>query len=114
MHTDDSSVMYCMLYVTAKTEDEAAKLANHLLEKRLIACANIFKIRSLYRWQSKVQDEAEFAIIMKTRKFCVPQAIDEAAKIHSYEVPCVVTYDIKEGLPSYLAWIDKETRTGFQ
>ncbi len=102
--------MHCMLYSTVGTEEEAVKLAKHLLDKRLIACVNIFKIRSLYKWRGEMNDETEFAIIMKTRKDCAKMAIEEAARVHPYEVPCLVSYDMSEGLPKYLEWIDTETR----
>ena len=102
--------MYSMLYATAASEDEAAGIARHLLRKRLIACANIFRIRSLYRWKGKVHDEGEFAMIMKTKTALVKEAIVEAAKVHSYEVPCLVSYEMGDALPSYLKWVANETR----
>jgi len=102
--------MHSMLYTTTAGEREAESLAKHLLGKRLIACANIFRIRSIYRWKTKVLDEGEFAVIMKTRAALVKKVIAEAAKIHSYEVPCLVSYQMTEGFPAYLDWIDSETR----
>ena len=102
--------MYSMLYATAASENEAAGIAKHLLRKRLIACANIYRIRSLFRWNGKVHDEGEFALIMKTKTALVKKAIAEAAKIHSYGVPCIVSYRMGDGLPSYLKWIASETR----
>ena len=99
-----------MLYTTTASEREAASLAKHLLGKRLIACANVFRIRSIYRWKGKILDEGEFAVIMKTRTALVKKAIAEAAKVHSYEVPCFVSYRMGEGLPAYLEWIDEGTR----
>jgi len=102
--------MHSMLYTTTASEREAASLAKHLLGKRLIACANIIRIRSIYRWKGEILDEGEFAVIMKTRTALVKKAIAEAAKILSYEVPCLVSYRMGEGLPAYLKWIDGETR----
>jgi len=102
--------MHSMLYATAASEKEAASLAKSLLNKRLIACANIFRIRSIYHWKGKTVDEDEFAVIMKTRTALVKRAIAEAAKIHPYELPCLVSYPMGDGLPAYLEWIDGETR----
>jgi periplasmic divalent cation tolerance protein len=106
----DAARMHSMLYTTTASEREAVSLAKSLLDKRLIACANIFRIRSIYRWKNKVLDEGEFAVIMKTRTALVKKAIAEAAKAQSYEVPCLVSYRMTEGFPAYLKWIDKETR----
>lgn len=99
-----------MLYATVGTEDEAVKLAEHLLTKRLVACANIIPTRSLYRWKGKIRDEREFALVMKTRTELVEGAIKEAKGLHSYHVPCLVSYSMETGLPEYLRWIDVETR----
>jgi len=101
--------MHSMLYTTTSSEREAVSLSEHLLGKRLIACANIIRIRSIYRWRGKMLDEAEFAVIMKTRTGLVKKAIAEAAKVHPYELPCLVSYEMGEGLPAYLKWIDGET-----
>ena len=106
----DVARMHSMLYTTTASEREAVSLAKHLLGKRLIACANIFRIRSVYRWKTKVIDEGEFAVIMKTRTGLLKKAIEEAAEMHSYEVPCLVSYEMGGGLPAYLKWIDGETR----
>jgi periplasmic divalent cation tolerance protein len=106
----DATCMHSMLYTTMESEREAVSLAQHLLDKRLIACANVFRIRSICRWKDKFLDEGEFAVIMKTRTALAKKAIAEAAKVHSYEVPCLVSYQMGEGFPAFLKWIDEETR----
>ena len=98
------------VYVTAKDEEEARKIANHLLEKRLIACANMFKIESIYRWKSAVENENEIAMIMKTQESNIQGIISEVKAVHSYEVPCVVSWPIADGNPDYLKWIKDETK----
>ena len=99
-----------MLYVTARDMTDAARIARHLLDRRLIACANIFPVRSLYRWKGKVEDETEAVAICKTRKAAVKRAIAAAKKVHPYEVPCIVSYEMGPALAAYANWIDAETR----
>jgi periplasmic divalent cation tolerance protein len=101
---------FAMLYVTARDEEEGTKIAQGLIEKRLVACANMFPVKSLYRWKGEVVEEAEVALIMKTRAELIPRAIDEVRLNHSYEVPCVVSYPMGEALPAYTQWIEAETR----
>ncbi|HKZ62840.1 MAG TPA: divalent-cation tolerance protein CutA [Thermoplasmata archaeon] len=101
--------MYAMLYFTAKDMTDASRIARHLVGKRLIACANVFPVRSIYRWKGKVQDETEAAAVCKTRKAAVKRAIAEAKKVHGYEVPCIVSYDMGTALAAYARWIDAET-----
>jgi periplasmic divalent cation tolerance protein len=98
-----------MVYVTAKDEEEAKKISRHLLEKRLIACSNIFPINSLYWWNGKIEDESETALIMKTQEKHKVEIIQVIKKIHSYDVPCIEFLPIKSGNPDYLDWIVNET-----
>lgn len=102
--------MHAMLYFTAKDMTDAARIARHLLDQRLIACANVFPVRSLYRWKGRVRDETEAVAICKTRKASVRKAIAAAEAVHPYEVPCVVSYDMGPALAAYGAWIDAQTR----
>ncbi|SRR6266571_5645455 len=105
-----SGGMHAMVYFTAKDMTDAARIARHLLEKRLIACANIFPVRSVFRWRGKVVDETEAVAICKTRKAAVRKAILAAKEVHPYEVPCIVSYDMGSALAAYSKWIDAETR----
>jgi len=102
--------MYNSIYVTAGSEHEAKVIAKKLLEQKLIACANIFPVNSLYYWDGDLQDDAEFALIMKTKTELVEQLINELKKIHSYDVPCIVSWSIAAGNEEYLSWIKQETK----
>ncbi len=98
-----------MIYMTARDEEEARRIASALLERRLIACANILPIQSLYRWKGRTVEDVEAAVIMKTKATLVDKAIAEARRLHSYEVPCLVAYPMETGLTEYLGWIEEET-----
>jgi len=101
---------FLVVYVTAKNEDEATKIATHLLTKRLIACANMFKIKSLYWWKGNIESDDEVALIMKTRIGNKENIISEVKAVHSYEVPCIEFLPIEDGNPDYLEWIKNETK----
>lgn len=99
-----------VLYSTFARSEEALSVAKTLLEKRLIACANIQEnVVSLYRWQGAVMRENEVTLIAKTSKVKLQPAMDEVKKLHSYELPCIVAYPIAEGYPPFLQWIKNET-----
>ena len=102
--------MSVTLYGTASTEKEGRDIAKKLLSNKLIACANIFPITSIFFWDNKLQEELEVGIIMKTQDELVETVIEEFKKLHSYEVPCIVSWQIEKGNQDYLNWISNETR----
>ena len=94
-----------MLYVTAKDSGEAKFLARELVKDKYAACANIFPISSFYWWNDEINEDNEYALIFKTDKNHVESAINKIKQIHSYDVPCIVTYEIAKGNIDYLQWI---------
>jgi len=97
---------------TCGSEEEAARIAKKLVEEHLAACVNIMpRVRSFYRWQGKVEDAAEWMLIVKTSRsrFDALKAVLEAA--HSYELPEVLALPIVDGSANYLAWLDSELST---
>ena len=95
-----------VVFVTAPSEAEAARIGRVLVEERLAACANITgQIRSIYRWQGAVEDEAEFLMILKTSQASLDALIARANELHSYDVPEIIALPIQRGHPPYLDWI---------
>jgi periplasmic divalent cation tolerance protein len=102
--------MFVSIYITVGMEKEAKNIAKTLLKKKLIACANLFPVMSLFYWEDRLQEDDEIALIMKTRNELVDKVIDEIKKLHSYEIPCIVVWQISKGNEDYLSWIEKETQ----
>ncbi len=101
--------MYSMLYTTVGSKEEAERISNKLLEQRLVACANIFPIHSMYWWKGEIQKDDELAIVFKTRTSLLRDAMATIRKLHSYEVPCLMCYEYILGDKDYLEWIDENT-----
>jgi len=98
-----------IVYITCKDEEEAVKISKHLLEKKLIACSNMHPIRSMYWWEGKIQNEKETVIIAKTLEKNFEKIKEEVAKIHSYDVPCILKIDA-EANESYDTWVNEEVK----
>lgn len=105
MHEQHVSV-----YVTAPDIDAARRIARHVVEQRLAACANMMPIHSVYRWEGSMQEEAEIALFLKTRRALLPQVEEAVRTLHPHAVPCIVAFDIIGGHAPYLAWLDAETK----
>lgn len=99
------------VYVTTGDEAEADRIAATVVEERLAACANVIPgMRSVYRWQGKVERGQETVLILKTTEALSTQLAARIKALHSYEVPCVVTLAVDGGNPDFLAWVAAETR----
>ena len=99
---------FFLTYVTTKSEEEALKLANLAVQKNLAACGNIFpKMKSIYIWQNKLQNDNETLLILKTNSNKYPLLEKLILEKHSYEVPCILKIPISDGNKEYLKWIDQ-------
>ena len=95
-------------YITAPNKKEAEKIAKKLLNKKLIACANVISnVNSYFVWKNKVQNSKEIIICGKTTLKNQKKIINIVKKIHSYSVPCVIFFDIKSGNKDFLKWIER-------
>jgi periplasmic divalent cation tolerance protein len=103
---------YRSVYITAHDETEARKIGQALVREKLVACVNYFPIKSIYWWKEQVEDTAEFALVAKTRAELMDKVIRRVKELHSYEIPCVVSWRIEEGNPAFLKWIEDSTNAG--
>ncbi len=98
------------IYMTAQSKQEAIKIAKHLLEKKLVACANIFdKMTSLYHWEGKLAEAQEAVLIAKTTDEKFAAVKKEIETIHSYTVPCIVKIPVLAN-EKFAKWVEEEVR----
>jgi len=91
---------------TAGSEDEARKIAHHLVEHQLAACVDIVPgIESIYRWQGKVETAREWLLLIKTTTEKFPAVRDAIRKLHSYDLPECIAIQIEDGSAEYVQWI---------
>lgn len=101
---------FVMVYITVADKPEAIRIAHALVDAKLVACVNILgEITSVYRWDHKIEEATEVALIAKTRLSLFDEVREKVKSIHSYDVPCIVAYPMSEADASYLAWIRSET-----
>ena len=101
----DKIVVLC----NCSSDDQAAKIARELVEKRLAACVNILPgVRSIYRWQGAIEDDSEVLLVIKSSRALFDRLRTEIEKLHSYEVPEVIALTVIDGTQNYLNWMDAE------
>ena len=97
---------YLLVLVTTANKQEAEKIANHLLNDKLIACANIFgPVTSLFQWSGNVNHAEEYLMVMKSKKDLFERLTEAVKTIHSYEVPEILAFQVTDGSRTYLDWL---------
>ena len=98
-----------VLYSTFPSRKEAEAAAAVLLDHHLIACANVLgEVRSMYRWEGQIQNEAEVVFIAKTSGDKLERAIEVLVNTHAYDCPCVTSWTVTAGSEEYLKWVGNE------
>lgn len=98
------------VYAVFANAEEAEGIGRIAVEERLAACINILgPVRSIYRWQGKVESADEVAAIFKTSNTRADALITRIAGLHSYDVPCIATWPIDKVLSAYAAWVEDST-----
>ena len=94
------------VFTTVASREEARRIARTLVERKLVACAQISEIESFYQWDGAVQNENEFRLLLKTtdRNYrVVENAIKE---LHSYALPAIHALKFEHVYAPYAEWID--------
>lgn len=95
---------------TAPDADTAAKLAEGLVETRLAACVNVIPgLSSYYRWQGKLEVEAEVQLVIKTRRGRFDELAAWINANHPYDVPEIVALPAERVSEAYLRWAVEQT-----
>ncbi len=95
------------VYIPCKNKKEATRISQCLLEKKLIACANLFPITSLYIWEGKQTSSKEIVIIAKTTEKRFAAIEKEATALHSYHCPCITSWKIEKVNIAYEQWVKR-------
>ena len=96
------------VYAIFASAEEAERIGRAVVEARLAACINILgPVRSIYRWKGEIETADEVAAILKTTAAGADALMTRIAALHSYDVPCVVTWPIDKVLGSYAEWVEE-------
>jgi periplasmic divalent cation tolerance protein len=106
----DMMTEYIIVFITAPNEEESARIAHALVGEKLAACVNIARsVRSIYRWQGRIEDEQEDLMIIKTKKALFERLQDRVKELHSYSVPEIIALPLVQCDAKYLDWLGQET-----
>jgi periplasmic divalent cation tolerance protein len=98
---------YSVILTTAGSVEEAEALGVGLVERQLVACAQLLPIGSIYRWEGKIEKDSEVLLLLKARADLYGQIESHILEHHSYDTPEVVQLEVKRGSERYLGWISE-------
>ena len=97
-----------IILTTVSSKKEAEIIGSKLIDKELAACVNIIpNIKSIYRWEGKINKDSEYLLIIKTVKRAEEDVFENIRKLHSYDTPEMISIPITGGEKSYLNWLSK-------
>jgi len=104
---------HIQVFTTTANKEDARKIARDLIEKKLVACAQIIgPIMSTYRWKGKIEEEEEWLCLLKSRYDQYEKLERRIKSIHPYEVPEILALSVVKGSQSYLEWLDGQLESG--
>ena len=90
---------------TVGSEEDAARIARHLVETRAAACVSIVaQVRSVYTWKGTLQDEREWLLLIKTVR-PARELRDALRAVHPYEVPELLAFPASFADEAYARWV---------
>lgn len=86
--------------------ESAAAAAKTLLDRGLIACANMLpEMRSLYVWNGEAGDAEEVGVLFKTNVAALDALLPQLEQLHPYEEPAILAWRCDDAWPGTAAWL---------
>lgn len=98
--------MVLLVLCTFPDADTAASVTKTVVEEKLVACGNIVPgVRSIYRWEGKVEDTAEVLVLFKTQSTAYARLEKRLLKLHPYDTPEILAFEAGAAAKAYAAWV---------
>jgi len=92
---------------TCASREEAKSIAFSVVEEKLAACADFWPISSIYPWQEVVQEVDQYMLVVTTQRPFSEKLIKFITGLHSYSIPFVAEYEVKNASLLYKTWVDE-------
>lgn len=97
--------MMLVVFTTLPNADSARAMARMLVERHLVACAQVEGIESFYRWEGVVQHEPEHRLMLKTTANRYPAVEAAIREQHPYELPAIYAVPVAQAFEPYANWV---------
>jgi len=100
------------VFTTVAERDDARRIARTLVERGLVACAQISEIESVYTWGGTLQQAPEFRLLLKTTAAGYAAVETAIREMHPYELPAIHAVALDPVYPPYAAWVETAVARG--
>ena len=90
---------------TLPSREQARTLAKQLVERRLVACAQLERIESVYLWEGALQEEEEIRLTLKAPEAHYEQIEAVIQEHHPYDLPAIHAIRLDRIQTGYAEWI---------
>jgi periplasmic divalent cation tolerance protein len=98
-----------LVLTTTDNPELARRIATALVDAGEAGCVSIVPgIRSIYRWEGKTCEEDELLLIIKSSAERFEAVRASIRRLHTYQVPEVISTPITSGDPDYLRWLSEQ------
>jgi periplasmic divalent cation tolerance protein len=94
---------------TLHKKEDAVRIGQGLLKKRLVACYNLWPIESAYWWKGEILEEPETMMLLKTKQEHFEELAAYIKEESGYEVPDIFTLQLGQVIPAFEQWVHTET-----
>ena len=99
-----------IIFATVPNKEIALQISRQLVDKKLVACVNIFPgVTSVYRWEGRICEDNELLLKMKTRTEKMEQVKELVNKLHPYSVPEIIAIPTASVAEPYRKWVFDST-----
>ena len=103
---------YIQIVTTVESENDAKKIAELLVDRRLAACVQIAgPVMSRFWWDGKIDTAEEYQVIIKSRNDLFPEVESVITDAHPYDVPEILAIPILAAGKGYLNWLSEELKS---
>ena len=104
-----SSQAVLQVITTTDSPELAESIARKLVAEKLAACVQVTgPIKSVYRWEGKVETSAEWKCEAKTTGDNYERVEAAIRELHTYDEPEIIATEVVAGSESYLNWVRSE------
>ena len=103
-----NQVLFHIVLTTCPDKACGERIATALVEEGLAACVNILPaMQSIYIWKGQIENATEHLLLIKSPAARFSAIQERIQTLHPYELPEIIAVPVADGLPGYLAWLNK-------